>query len=31
LEVEAMLLVGGDDDFDGIDDVEVVRFREDAA
>jgi len=31
LEVDATLLVGGDDDFDGVDGVEVVRFREDAA
>ena len=29
--VGAKLLVGADDDFDEIDDVDIVRFREDAA
>jgi len=29
--VDGTLLVGGDDDFDGVEDVDMVRFREGAA
>lgn len=29
--VDGTLLVGGDDDFDGVEDVNIVRFREEAA